>query len=214
MIFSFHVNFRGPISRFRRFLHLNGGKAEKKRGARCSSRRNARKVAAEGTCRPSESSMSSRSPGVRYGPVFTVEKWESNCRGANKHRQNDIFLGQLFNSNTFSSTKQIRDEIQDSGLFGWNFQILNIDGTLPPTHWSIFWHWVLRTTLSVISFKARWRKLSIKVRKGQRNRLIGLRFNNIRKTSLKNIKGIFPKKKLLGIFTRFTTYCADSFIEK
>ena len=82
--------------------------------------------------------MSSRSPGVRYGPVFTVEKWESNCRGANKHRQNDIFLGQLFNSNTFSSTKQIRDEIQDSGLFGWNFQILNIDGTLPPTHWSIF----------------------------------------------------------------------------
>ena len=45
-----------------RFLHLKGGNAVKKRGARCSSRRNARKVAAEGTCRPSESSISSRSP--------------------------------------------------------------------------------------------------------------------------------------------------------
>lgn len=86
-------------------------------------------------------------------------------------------------------------------------------GTLA-TYWSIFWHRVLRTTLSVISFKARWWKLSIKVRKGQRNRLIGLRFNNIFKTSLNIIKGIFPKKKLTWLIICFTTYCAGSFIGK
>ena len=93
MIFSFHVNFRGAISRFPDFCTSMVARPRKSAvlgaahvATRARSPRKARGVRRSRRClRDLLGSVTGR--------FFTGEEWESNFRGANKNRQNEIFWG-------------------------------------------------------------------------------------------------------------------------